>query len=99
MQWYLRKIVVHVIAYGTLGYRYAMTCVNTRQDKTRKTRQDKTRQDNTQDKTRQDKTRQDKTRQDKTRQDKTRQQPPNSSIKLAVLEVGSSVKPGTQDKA
>jgi triosephosphate isomerase len=29
MQWYLRKIVVHVIAYGTLGYRYAMTCVNT----------------------------------------------------------------------
>jgi hypothetical protein len=28
MQWYLRKIVVHVIAYGTLGYRYAMTCVN-----------------------------------------------------------------------
>ncbi len=28
MQWYLRKIVVHVMAYGTLGYRYAMTCVN-----------------------------------------------------------------------
>jgi hypothetical protein len=28
MQWYLRKIVVHVIAYGTLGYRYAITCVN-----------------------------------------------------------------------